>query len=781
MTKFHSAIAVATVALSPSCSTALSILPRQQQQPRKISGAGNGGLFGKRSSRSSSTQQWMLPSSFQPTKFLLSRLQATKEKDELFFTAANEDDEDDDGDETEEKSWPINPTPPSEPPIKPTPPPEPPQPTFVTPPKPVISNPSPPEQSIVDILKKLSPLLNPTIAKNVPPNMIQGAAINGAFLTLLTSFFLFGPFSVTSFTTLIAAASVGLITAYISITEGSAGDFVRGIGRVTMQVTDGVLGEVEPRLERLKREREVEKVANALLVKPTKQPKKIWESSVGLSEGLTAEEAEEVRNARLTGEAGASSTAEVVEAQVTEGQTAEEAESSRNARLDAADEAAKSLKPNVPALTSVDYDAAARLAYNASGADGDFEVFRDGYLVKMSAMIAQKHQDKILAEKEEVSARIVEEEKVRAAAEMKAAVEAEDAAAAEKKRQAEEAGEKAIARAAVERKADAEEAAAADKKRARAEEDARAKAAAKEEAKAKAAEEEEALTKAAAEKAQLEAEAQKQEEARLAELAAAVAEEQRMIEEQAEVEREMVRHMQERAQKQEEARLAEMEAAVAREEEERQLEEQAKAASEALAEMAAVVAEEQRQLEEEQTTAAREAVRLMEEQEALVNDEEEDELDDDDWEASIRLANELEGVASPPIGGDIMDDIGDDMLQMEIDDLSPDEENALGKAAREAVRKYEEEMAMKSRRKEGMRSSWEEGMVQESAMVTPTPPPAAEVKEEPINGGEVEEAAAPASVDYSKMTVAQLKDELRSKGLKVGGKKAELVERLETL
>mmetsp|Transcript_16777 Transcript_16777/g.21650 ORF Transcript_16777/g.21650 Transcript_16777/m.21650 type:complete len:104 (-) Transcript_16777:288-599(-) len=101
---------------------------------------------------------------------------------------------------------------------------------------------------------------------------------------------------------------------------------------------------------------------------------------------------------------------------------------------------------------------------------------------------------------------------------------------------------------------------------------------------------------------------------------------------------------------------------------------------------------------------------------------------------------------------------------MEMNDLSAEEEDALGRAAREAVRKYEEEMAMKSQ----MKSKRKKAMS--------SPPPAAE--EGLINGIE-EEAPAEAAVDYSKMTVAQLKDVLRSKGLKVSGRKAELIERLE--
>ena len=44
---------------------------------------------------------------------------------------------------------------------------------------------------------------------------------------------------------------------------------------------------------------------------------------------------------------------------------------------------------------------------------------------------------------------------------------------------------------------------------------------------------------------------------------------------------------------------------------------------------------------------------------------------------------------------------------------------------------------------------------------------------------EVEEEASSEKVDYSSMTVPELKDALKEKGLPVSGKKAELVERLE--
>ena len=66
--------------------------------------------------------------------------------------------------------------------------------------------------------------------------------------------------------------------------------------------------------------------------------------------------------------------------------------------------------------------------------------------------------------------------------------------------------------------------------------------------------------------------------------------------------------------------------------------------------------------------------------------------------------------------------------------------------------------------KKATRSSWDDDMV--------------------VDGQDekVENVAPPASlssdVDYSEMTVAELKDLLRDRGLKVGGKKSELIERL---
>jgi hypothetical protein len=54
------------------------------------------------------------------------------------------------------------------------------------------------------------------------------------------------------------------------------------------------------------------------------------------------------------------------------------------------------------------------------------------------------------------------------------------------------------------------------------------------------------------------------------------------------------------------------------------------------------------------------------------------------------------------------------------------------------------------------------------------------VKEIPVEKKSSHSSEAFATKDYKNMSITQLKDELWSKGLRVGGKKAELIERLQS-
>ena len=81
---------------------------------------------------------------------------------------------------------------------------------------------------------------------------------------------------------------------------------------------------------------------------------------------------------------------------------------------------------------SVDYDSAAKLAYEAAGGSGDYEAFKTKYLEDTSAMVGEKHKAKAEAEAAEgkAAAEAAEEAKAKAEA-AEAARLAEEAAAKE--------------------------------------------------------------------------------------------------------------------------------------------------------------------------------------------------------------------------------------------------------------------------------------------------------------------------------------------------------------
>lgn len=166
---------------------------------------------------------------------------------------------------------------------------------------------------------------------------------------------------------------------------------------------------------------------------------------------------------------------------------------------------------------------------------------------------------------------------------------------------------------------------------------------------------------------------------------------------------------------------------------------------------------------------------MMDEEMRLVNDQQtaivqsdpsdtnEGELDQKDWEASVELANTLSLLEEEEDSNQNNIKEANDMdsiLQVELDGLSQEEEELLGKAAREAVRKYEEEMRQKKSAKLAVQSSWEDANKFTKAQ--------AENKEDGT------------AVEYEEMTVTELKNILRDRGLKVSGKKSELIERLSS-
>ena len=82
--------------------------------------------------------------------------------------------------------------------------------------------------------------------------------------------------------------------------------------------------------------------------------------------------------------------------------------------------------------------------------------------------------------------------------------------------------------------------------------------------------------------------------------------------------------------------------------------------------------------------------------------------------------------------------------------------------------------AMAEDGEDGAEASEDEGEPAEEAPAEETP-----AEEAPAEEAPAEEAPSADAPDYASMTVAELKDELKAKGLPVSGKKAELIERLQ--
>ena len=136
-----------------------------------------------------------------------------------------------------------------------------------------------------------------------------------------------------------------------------------------------------------------------------------------------------------------------------------------------------------------------------------------------------------------------------------------------------------------------------------------------------------------------------------------------------------------------------------------------------------------------------------------------------DWNAARQLAN------------DLTDDENDKALDYDAPGLSEEERMELiAQAARAAVMKFdlereqEEELAQKQKEE---RNSMKREL--QYAKILETPVDAQDATDIDKVADEEDEIE-----DYGKLTVKQLKEILRSRGLKVSGRKAELIERLKS-
>jgi len=458
------------------------------------------------------------------------------------------------------------------------------------------------------------------IQKGVPAERIKGAALAGAFLGVLAS------------KGIVFSSAAGLSAAYLAISKGIAGDVLRTVGGITWDVTDTVARLVNiiaanDRLNVLPKAL-TEKAMNALQDAQLKA--RNLDNKWGTS-GAYAAEVEAAEQAFLDSQDDLAKVLEEAEAVLGEADVA----------IANAQGATEGVQQVVD--VSVPYDAAAELAYEESDKSVAFDAFRVKYLAEAVKLVTSKHVARLEKQNE---ARV---EAMRLAEEKRAAEEAEQQRLEEEARIAEE------------------------------------------------------------------------------ERAAEEAEQQRL---------------------EEEARIAEEERAAAEAEKER------------------LAAEEQ--LEEEE-----------EEDEDTDEEADEDYMDDDDFLAAVELAQDgLEGKivgvdeviadtnakaewdAAGTLARELQqdeDDEDEEDILLDDDDFEGLDLEALGKAAREAVELFEDGFEMAEEAKLQQRKEWGDSA-----------PPSFDF--EVTNG---------MAKDWSKAKVAELRDELKKRGMKTEGKKKELIARLQ--
>jgi len=258
------------------------------------------------------------------------------------------------------------------------------------------------------------------IQKGVPAERIKGAALAGAFLGVLAS------------KGIVFSSAAGLSAAYLAISKGIAGDVLRTVGGITWDVTDTVARLVNiiaanDRLNVLPKAL-TEKAMNALQDAQLKA--RNLDNKWGTS-GAYAAEVEAAEQAFLDSQDDLAKVLEEAEAVLGEADVA----------IANAQGATEGVQQVVD--VSVPYDAAAELAYEESDKSVAFDAFRVKYLAEAVKLVTSKHVARLEKQNE---ARV---EAMRLAEEKRAAEEAEQQRLEEEARIAEE--ERAAAEAEKER------------------------------------------------------------------------------------------------------------------------------------------------------------------------------------------------------------------------------------------------------------------------------------------------------------------------------------------
>ncbi|KAG7345032.1 SAP domain containing protein [Nitzschia inconspicua] len=644
------------------------------------------------------------------------------------------------------------------------------------------------------------------IQKGVPAERIKGAAITGAIVGLLAS------------KGIVVSSAAGLSAAYLAISKGVAGDVLRTVGGIAWDVTD-----TAARLLSIVANNEKLSMLPRGLAQKTMEALRNSQMSVRyLEQAADPTELEAAEQAYLESQQDLARVLEEAEAVINE--------------ADQAIAKAQALENEMEQLVdvSIPYDAAARLAYENSDKAVPFATFQSQFIADAVDMVKSKHAARNKGKDEAEAKRRAEEEEAarvlaQKEAEAKRRAEEEEAARvlaqkeAEAKRRAEE---EESARVLAQKEAEAKR---------RAEEEEAARVLAQKEAKAKRrAEEEEAARVLAQKEAKAKRRAEEEEAARVLAQKEAKAKRRAEEEEAARVLAQKEAEAKRRADEEEAARVLTQEKKLKQEDDDEMDENDFLAAVElaqeglegkivgiedaiadntakAVWDAAGSLARELQQnddFDDEDDSdiffdsntfkrlvlealgkAAREAVEMfdgIDEPDAEESSSWEETLESDqDWSSmsvnDLRLELRNRGLpitgnkremidrlqedddqlatAKVEIGDnddfyDSDDDDDDDIVNIDLANFDIEE---LGRQAREAVQMFQS----------GANDFDDE---------EPTAEMLAELENEMgINGDLIRGA----SEDFSEMTVAQLKEECRNRGLKVSGKKAELIERLQ--